>query len=539
MRLFSFLLVALLGMCFIGTDGVDGHPQTRQRFLRQQEQRQKQVQSLQPDSQTECALTIELTVEGRRRPVAGNLRITLAGAEKPLGLGELIQRELGWFAMPARATIQLPASKMTVEVLHGIQAPVEVREMDLSGRSEARLKIKLTPFYSTSERGLAGGNTHLHLMKLTYAEMDHYLRTVPQADDLDLLFVSVLRRIPDERDYITNTFTPGDVERFGQDGVQLGFGEEHRHNFGRGGEGYGHVMLLNIPELVRPISIGPGIMGSGTDGLPLRQGILKTHRDGGTVVWCHNTFGHEDLPSWTRNLVHAQNIFDGGSHGAYDATFYRYLDVGMRVPFSTGTDWFVYDFNRVYVPLEGSLTQKKWLTQLQQGRSFITNGPLLEFHANGHPLGDTIKLDEPGTITLRGRAVGREDFSHLELVHNGKVIERIATRRVGDHFEARLNRVVTVDQPGWFALRTDLAAGNNAFGKPLFSHTSPVYLEYQGRLRFRAEVAETMVSEMTASMDFINQMATFAEEEERESVMKVYRQAIQSMQERIASRRQE
>ena len=537
MRSFCFLLLALLGISFIGTSGVDGHPQTRERFLRQQERRQGQVQSRRLASQPGCALTIDLTMAGRRRPVAGNVRITPAGAEKPLELGELIQRELGWFAMPARVTIQVPRSKLTVEVLHGIQSASGVREIDLSGKSEARLRINLTPFYSTSERGLVGGNTHLHLMKLTHAEMDHYLRTVPDADDLDLLFVSVLRRIPDERDYITNTFTPGDVERFGQDGVQLGFGEEHRHNFGRGGEGYGHVMLLNIPELVRPISIGPGIMRSGTDGLPLRQGILKTHRDGGTVVWCHNTFGHEDLPNWTGGLVHAQNIFDGGSHGAYDATFYRYLDVGMRVPFSTGTDWFIYDFNRVYVPLEGPLTQKKWLTRLEEGRSFITNGPLLEFEANGQQLGDTIKLDEAGTITLRGRAVGRENFSHLELVHNGTVIERIAARKQGDHFEALLERTVTVDQPGWFALRTDLEAGNNAFGKPLFSHTSPVYVEYQGALRFRAEVAEAMISEMTDSMDFISRMAIFADEQERESVMKVYRQAIQLMKEKIASRR--
>ena len=72
-------------------------------------------------------------------------------------------------------------------------------------------------------------------------------------------------------------------------------------------------------------------------------------------------------------------------------------------------------------------------------------------------------------------------------------------------------------------------------------------LEWSFRIRryeqlkeaFADEVAEAMVSEMTASMDFISRMATFADEEERESVMKVYRQAIQSMQERITRREQE
>ena len=37
-----------------------------------------------------------------------------------------------------------------------------------------------------------------------------------------------------------------------------------------GGEGFGHVMLLNILKRIEPVSIGPGIMKEGTDGIPLR-----------------------------------------------------------------------------------------------------------------------------------------------------------------------------------------------------------------------------------------------------------------------------
>ena len=101
------------------------------------------------------------------------------------------------------------------------------------------------------------------------------------------------------------------------------------------------------------------------------------------MIWCHNTFGHEDIPNWVAGLLHAQNIFDGGDHGSYEDTFYRYLNVGMKVPFSTGTDWFIYDFSRVYVPLAGELTTKRWLAELAAGRSYITNGPLLELTADG------------------------------------------------------------------------------------------------------------------------------------------------------------
>ena len=137
-------------------------------------------------------------------------------------------------------------------------------------------------------------------------------------------------------------------------------------------------MFLNISELFHPVSIGPGITKRGTDGLPLRLGIDRARADGAAVIWCHNRFGTEDIPSWFSGRIDAQNIFDGGEHGSYDQTFYRYLNAGLRVPFSSGTDWFIYDLARAYVYVDGDVTPKRWLNELAAGRSYITNGPFLE-----------------------------------------------------------------------------------------------------------------------------------------------------------------
>src|SRR4029450_348859 len=133
-----------------------------------------------------------------------------------------------------------------------------------------------------------------------------------------------------------------------------------RPDVGTGGGGFGRVMLLALLKRGEPVSIGPGIMREGTDGIPIQRGIKTARADGATIIWCHNTFGHEDIPNWVSGLVHAQNIFDGGQHGGYADTFYRYLAAGMKVPFSTGTDWFIYDFSRVYVPLAGAWSPKRW-----------------------------------------------------------------------------------------------------------------------------------------------------------------------------------
>ena len=84
-------------------------------------------------------------------------------------------------------------------------------------------------------------------------------------------------------------------------------------------------------------------MRQGTDFPSVRHGIDQAREDGATIVWCHNAFGFEDIPDWIAGVVDAQNIFDGGNKGDYEDTFYRYMDVGLRVPFSTGTDWFMFD----------------------------------------------------------------------------------------------------------------------------------------------------------------------------------------------------
>src|SRR5690606_32444288 len=201
---------------------------------------------------------------------------------------------------------------------------------------------------------------------------------VGRADGLDLVYVSYLERAVADVEYTTNRYSRAELQALSGPHVHFDHGEEHRHNFGGGGEGYGHVMLLAIPELVYPVSIGPGIAKTGTDGLPLRRGIERARDIGGTVIWCHNAWGLEDIPSWISGKLEANNIFDGGTHGSYEHSFYRYLDVGIKVPFSTGTDWFIYDFSRVYVPSDNRPTSEEWLDQLAAGRSYITNGPLLQ-----------------------------------------------------------------------------------------------------------------------------------------------------------------
>lgn len=487
-----------------------------------------------------CRLTLNLVDAHTKKPLSGLVRITDTDG-KVLALEGLVNRGTGlrqshpsreWSALLNSATLSVPQVHLTIEALSGLETELTCVTSDLAGKSSAEMTLPLVQFHHAAMGGWRNGNTHLHLRSLTRAQADEYLRSISQADGLELVFVSYLRRARAERNYVSNSYTEQQLRQLSGDGVTFSYGEEHRHNFGSGGEGYGHVMFLNIKELVRPVSIGPGIMGQGHDWPPLRRGIDQARQDGATTIWCHNAFGFEDVPDWVTGVLDAHNIFDGGSRGSYADTFYRVMDIGLRVPFSTGTDWFIYDFSRVYVKLDGPLTVARWLDGLEAGRTFITNGPLLDFSLGPYGPGDILRLEQPQTLNIRAHVFGRCDFQKIEVIYNGQIAETAPSQPVAGHFEARINRPLLLNEPGWVALRM-VSNQQNEFGAQLFGHTSAVYVEIAGRTVFKPKVARELIADMNKAMETIREKASFANDGQVDEILNVYREASMALRERL------
>ena len=484
-------------------------------------------------------LKIELVDAKTSRPMAGMIRATVDGKVVPIeGLlcrGTMLKADHAardWYVIVEPTVVRLPHSRVVIDAVSGLETETARVEIDLAVSDKAEATISLTRFSDVAAHGWRSGNTHLHLMNMTRAEADRYLRTVPRGDDLELVFLSYLRRIEAEAGYISNEYTSKDLDALDSPLLRFGNGEEHRHNFTKHGEGYGHVMLLNIEELIRPVSIGPGIMKSGTDGPPLARGIRRAASDGATIVWCHNDYGLEDVPNWLAGTLDAQNIFDGSTSRDYRPSFYRYMNIGLRVPFSTGTDWFIYDFSRVYVATDEPLSVQTWLARLAAGRTFISNGPLMEFTVDGHDVGEVIDVDTAGNLPLRGRVTGRHDFERIEVVHNGEVVESVGSRAVGGHFEATIETTLAFDEPGWVALRVD-SENTNELGGQLFGHTSAIYVNIAGKVIFHSDDALGLLAEMQEATETIIREARFADDTEQNEVLSVYQDGIRTLRSRL------
>jgi hypothetical protein len=475
--------------------------------------------------------------------VGGMVRVVPADAKKPVALPGLVDRLLslrktdwlsGWYVVPAAgAETSLPPGRYRVEALSGLETALAAVDVDVT--SDAVVSLKLPSLFRPEDHGLAAGNTHLHLQNVTKEECDAYLRQVPAADGIRVMFISYLERPGIDKAYVTNRYPIGDLKEFATTGVLFNNGEEHRHNFEAWGQGYGHVMFLDIKELVKPVSLGPGIMGAGDDDRPLRPGIDDARRQGGTVLWCHNTFGHEDVPSALSGRLDALNVFDGGRAGTYEDNYYRYLNTGMRLPISTGTDWFIDDFSRVYAKVEGKLTVKSWLAALKDGRNVVTNGPILSLTVDGRPIGDTLKLDKPKKLQIVAEGVGRHDFQKLQLIYKGRVVLSEPARKAGDHYQSHIEREITVDGPGWFAARVETDT-KNELGKQLFAHTSPVYVEMAGRRVFDVESARALLTQMEDGRADIRARGRFSSDAARDRLLAMYDEAMRDLAERVGKR---
>ncbi len=490
-----------------------------------------------------CRVKITIIDAKTKKPIPGVIRCLSQSGEQAIPVTGLLARGQGldeksviqgWYVISEPCEVLLPRQPLRLEAFSGVETEMTTVSIDLTGQNEKALTIPLRYFSQISQQGWYSGNTHLHLSNLSKEQADQYLKEIPRADRLDILFISYLERAVVDKDYITNRYPIGDLKELWSTGVLINNGEEHRHNFGEQGEGFGHVMLLNIKNLIQPVSIGPGISRRGSDGMPLQHGIEEAHRQGGVAVWCHNNWGMEDIPNFVSGKLDAQNIFDGGSHGSYEDSFYHFLNAGIRVPFSTGTDWFMYDLSRVYVRVVGSLGIKPWLDALVAGRSFISNGPLFRFNIDGKEVGDTVDLKSAKAVEVSGEAIGRINFEKLELLQNGEVIAETAPQARSGHFEARLDRDIKITEPSWLALRVS-AKASNEYGRPLFGHTSPIYVKLGGKSIRKAEEVQFLIQQMEQARQTMASKALFPTKTERDRVLAVYDRGIEVLRGKVHS----
>src|SRR5262245_25622652 len=383
--------------------------------------------------------------------------------------------------------LALPPGRYQIEVVRGICHDAFTTAVEVGSGLTRVLDVEIPPLRDLHPAGWYSGNTHTHYHLQLDEDPDDRLRLVPPAEALDVSVLSYLIR--NDSPYISNKYPVGRLEAFSRDGTLVDMGQESRNNSTPWGTGYGHCLFLNIPRLVEPVSTGVLARDPKAPDFPtLSMLCAEARRIGGTTVWCHNGGGMEMPTAVALGHVDAFNLADGNE--ADYARYYQLVNCGFRLPASSGTDWWIYDHNRVFVQVEGSFTYDSWIVGLRSGRTFVSNGPLLSLTVNGKGPGSV--LESPEQLTVVARALSRLPFDRLEIVRDGIVVAEALAR---NQREARLQEEISVERGGWLAARVRSEAKTHA-GYTVFAHTSPVYYTLKGTLARRAEAAGSFVDDI-------------------------------------------
>jgi len=259
--------------------------------------------------------------------------------------------------------LDVPAGPTRIVVERGTEYRPLVESVRMPANSTLALDLALERWINLPAEGWYSGNTHLHYGE-GETQPERRLWFDPRVEDLPVLIVSVLKR--GALMYASNQFRIGRHPLSSPDHV-IDVGEENRHNVGDWDIGLGHVMLVNLRELVEPISRGILVDSSNPDYPPLVDACDNAHDQGGITLWCHNGLGIEAPVAAILGRVDAMNMFDPYWMEPEFDIWYQLLNCGVKLPISTGSDWFICSSNRVYVDTGNEFAYDRWLFGLKAG----------------------------------------------------------------------------------------------------------------------------------------------------------------------------
>lgn len=444
------------------------------------------------------------------------------------------------FHTTGRYVTQVPPGEVTIEVVKGFERwPARVTVAAEAGRTHT-VVVPLTRMVDLKSKGWYSGSNHVHM---NYAGNLHntpanimFMNAAEDADVIGLQIANKDNRILDYQHY-----TPGQAhhplstrERI------LHVGQEYRPPF------YGHIALFNLGEhLISPFVTG--YEGTGVESLyPSNTDILRyAKRQGGIGAYVHPYGAARDpleVNLGTAKAFPVDVALDAVSYhelwsqNAGEApldVWYKLLNAGFRVPVTGGEDSIsnlhiveLVGSVRGYFHLQGKeLSWANWMEAMLAGRGFVTNGPLIEFTANGELPGSEIRLPAGGgQVRIQATVNSAAPLERVELVWMGGVAHSAPladTRQL-----ATIDVTLPVTRSGWYSVRA--IGPERTFPventRPL-AVTNPVYVVVGDQpIRDRAS-AEYFVKWIDMLTDMARAHPGWRSDREREHVLAQFAEA--------------
>jgi TolB protein len=405
--------------------------------------------------------------------------------------------EAHYFHARGTVTLEVPAGRITVEIVRGFRQPLESHTLAIGAGATAQLASSAVRTSAAAAGGgrWVSGDVHVHMNYAgLYRNVPAHLMEQMAAEDLDIvhaLIVNKEQRFPDMA-YSGRGIDPASTP----DRIVM-HGQEFHTSY------WGHLGILGLsgPTLIPGYSGYPNTAAASL--VPTNADVADMAHARGALVGYVHPFEDDPHPYDAREPLSNElpvdvalgkvDYMEIGGFSDYHVTaavWYRLLNLGFRLPAANGTDAMTnfaslhgpVGTQRVYVRVgDGALSMPEWLGALKMGRSFATNGPLLDFTLGGLPIGSELALPKASAaVAFTAHLRSIVPLDHFQLVCNGSVVRNFGLK--GARTSADVSGTLPLRQSGWCVLRAASDHGEYpVLDKYAYATTSPVYVTIAGQ----------------------------------------------------------
>jgi TolB protein len=412
---------------------------------------------------------------------------------------------LVFFYSPGVVEVQAPKGRIEITAVQGFSTEKEVRVVELKDPS-AEVEIELNRIWAPRESGWYSGDLHFHLnYGGTYRLDPDDISLDLLGEDLDVAYPLLAN--------LGNRFLEQDLWGWQNKGNPIiRFGQEVRSHF------LGHLGLIGTANLFWPWVWGPGYDIYGGDDR-LNAEVLEFARgSGGLGCYVHPVSIRSPFAEGGARRIPVSLIADGVL-GHIDlielaclwtdeigtgSLWHHLLNIGAPIAISAGSDvmndlyrTMAIGATRVYVKLDGSLTEHNYLQNLKAGKSFVTNGPLIEFKVGGKHAGEVVNTHSK-SVDWELEVHSAMPYDLIEVFVNG---ESIWSQEIVDYEpNRRVHGTIDIPEGGWITARVH--GGESEW--PMmdsypFAETGPIWFDEIGSIH--PQSAKLSAAELLSALE--------------------------------------
>ncbi len=434
--------------------------------------------------------------------------------------------------------LSVPAGKFTIDVVGGFEMKPLRRTIDVVANRTEKVEAELLPLDFNQEHGRTwvASDLHVHMnYGGSYRNEPRHLIEQGESEGLQIisqLTVNKEQRFPDIQ------FADSSEEQEKDPDVLVIWGQEFHTSY------WGHRGVVGLPKHL----LLPGYAGypntAAASLYPMNADVYDMAHAQGALVGAVHPFDElpdpfakpaqkitDELPvDVALGKLDYMEIVGFSDHKSTAAVWYKLLNLGFRLPAGAGTDATTdyaapirgqVGFDRVYVWTPSwPTTFEWWINGLKAGRTFATNGPLVEFKLGGEMVGNELKFDAPQTaIPFSAKLRSIVPVDHLEIVCNGKVAKDLKLE--GERDTADFSGTIPQNESGWCVLRAWAdKAEYPVLDKYPYATTSPVYVTIAGKRTYSKEDAEYFKAWIDRTIEVTDQYPDWNSAEDKAYVMK-------------------